>query len=177
MIHLFITKRSLLHQHINWWNGVVRITCGLLWCFYQLFGLPFWRHPFTAEDPLMSKWGKATFLQICSDEETNSSTSWIAWGWVHIQQIFIFGWTIKLIKKCIWRDEWNMDRKQYSRFYINLHLSDAFIQSDLQYIQVIHFFISMCVPWELNPQPFAAANAILYHWVTGTIFISMSEVN
>ncbi len=22
--------------------------CGLLWCFYQLFGLSFWRHPFTA---------------------------------------------------------------------------------------------------------------------------------
>ncbi len=22
--------------------------CGLLWCFYQLFGLSFWRHPFTS---------------------------------------------------------------------------------------------------------------------------------
>ncbi len=31
------------------------ITCGLLWCFYQLFGLSFWRHPFTAEDQLVSK--------------------------------------------------------------------------------------------------------------------------
>ncbi len=39
-----------------------------------------------------------------------------------------------------------------------MHLADAFIQSDLQCIQNIHyliFFISMCVPWELNPQPFA----------------------
>ncbi len=36
-----------------------------------------------------------------------------------------------------------------------MHLADAFIQSDLQCIQAIHFFISMCVPWELNPQPFA----------------------
>ncbi len=34
-----------------------------------------------------------------------------------------------------------------------MHLADAFIQNDLQYIQVIHFFVSMCVPWELNPQP------------------------
>ncbi len=34
-----------------------------------------------------------------------------------------------------------------------MHLADAFIQSDLQYIQVIIFFVSMCVPWELNPQP------------------------
>ncbi len=29
---------------------VVWITCRLLWCFYQLFGLSFWRHPFTASD-------------------------------------------------------------------------------------------------------------------------------
>ncbi len=36
-----------------------------------------------------------------------------------------------------------------------MHLADAFIQSDLQCIQAIHFFISMCVLWELNPQPFA----------------------
>ncbi len=36
-----------------------------------------------------------------------------------------------------------------------MHLADAFIQSDLQCIQDIYVFISMCVPWELNPQPFA----------------------
>ncbi len=36
-----------------------------------------------------------------------------------------------------------------------MHLADAFIQSDLQCIQAIHFFVIMCVPWELNPQPFA----------------------
>ncbi len=36
-----------------------------------------------------------------------------------------------------------------------MHLADTFIQSDLQYIQAIHFFISMWVPWELNPQYFA----------------------
>ncbi len=38
--------------------------CGLLWYFYQLFGLSFWRHPFTAEDPLVIKWCNAVFLQI-----------------------------------------------------------------------------------------------------------------
>ncbi len=61
------------------------ITCGLLWCFYQLFGLSFWRHPFTAEDPLVSKWCNATFLQICPDEETNLSTEkmcvWLSLMW------------------------------------------------------------------------------------------------
>ncbi len=36
-----------------------------------------------------------------------------------------------------------------------MHLADAFIQSDLQCILAIRFFISICVPWELNPQPFA----------------------
>ncbi len=56
--------------------------CGLLWCFYQLFRLSFWRHPFTAEDLLLSKWCNAKFLQICSSEEINSSTTfWMAWGW------------------------------------------------------------------------------------------------
>ncbi len=39
-------------------------------------------------------------------------------------------------------------------FYI-MHLADTFIQSNLQCIQAIHYCIIMCVPWELNPQPFA----------------------
>ncbi len=49
---------------VNWWTGVVWITCGLLWCFYQLFGLSFWRHPFTAEDSLLRQWCSDTVLQI-----------------------------------------------------------------------------------------------------------------
>ncbi len=34
-----------------------------------------------------------------SNEETNSSTSWMTWGrgWAHFQQMFIFGWTPLLI--------------------------------------------------------------------------------
>ncbi len=73
------------------------ITCGLLWCFYQLFRVSFWRHPFTAEHPLVSKWCNATFLQICSEEETNSSTSWMTWAWVLFSNfVFIFVWTLPL---------------------------------------------------------------------------------
>ncbi len=34
-------------------------------------------------------------LWICSNEETNSSISWMAWGWVNIQQICIFGCIFK----------------------------------------------------------------------------------
>ncbi len=63
----------------------------------HMFGLSFWRHPFTAEDLLVSKWCNDKFHQICSDEETNSSTLWMDWGWVHFQQNFIFAWTIALI--------------------------------------------------------------------------------
>ncbi len=33
-----------------------------------------------------------------------------------------------------------------------MHLADAFIQSDLQCIQAIHFFVSTCAPWESNPR-------------------------
>ncbi len=88
ILNLFLTNTQILTlQDINWWTGVVWITWGLLWCFYQLFGLSFWRHPFTAEDPLVSKWCNAKFLKICSDEQTNSSNSWR----VNFQQIFIFG--------------------------------------------------------------------------------------
>ncbi len=38
-------------------------------------------------------------------------------------------------------------------FIIHLHLSDAFIQSDLHCIQVTvtTFFIRSCFPWESNP--------------------------
>ncbi len=45
------STQNFTSQDVNWWTGVVGITCGLLWCFYQLFGLSFWQHPFTAEDP------------------------------------------------------------------------------------------------------------------------------
>ncbi len=51
----------------------------------------FWRHPFTAEEALVSKWCNAKFLQICSDVETNFSSSWIAWEWGHFQQIYFLG--------------------------------------------------------------------------------------
>ncbi len=50
----------------------------------------------------------------------------------------------------------NLPRSDRPTFtFTFMHLADAFIQSDLQCIQDIHFFISMCVPWELNPWPFA----------------------
>ncbi len=87
---LLTNTKRLASQDVNWWTGVVWITCGLLWCFYQLFGLSFWRHPFTAEDPLVSKLCNTVISPICSDEKTNTSTSSIAWEWVYFQLNFIF---------------------------------------------------------------------------------------
>ncbi len=47
----------------------------LVICFNQLFGLSFWRHPL---DPMVSNLCNAKSVP---NEETNSSTSWMVWGW------------------------------------------------------------------------------------------------
>ncbi len=57
----FLQTCSFSHHKMST-DWLVRITFGLLWCFYQPFGLSFWWHPFTAEDPLVSKWCNATFM-------------------------------------------------------------------------------------------------------------------
>ncbi len=49
-----------------------------------------------------------------------------------------------------------------------MHLADAFIQSDLQCIQVIHSFLSVHVFPGNRTHNLCAANAMLYHWATGT---------
>ncbi len=102
------------------------LTDGLEWCgllvdycdvfISCLYSHSFWRYPFTAEDPLVSKWYNAKFLQICFDEETNSSTLWMAWGWVNVELNFIFGWTIPLTKV----HEWNLIVKCYHDFYVTI---------------------------------------------------------
>ncbi len=56
MLDLF---QLLSSPDVNWWTGVVCIIV----MFYQLFGLSFWRHPFTAEHPLLRHWCSDTFLQ------------------------------------------------------------------------------------------------------------------
>ncbi len=43
-----------------------------------------------------------------------------------------------------------------------MYLADAFIQSDLQFIQIILFFLYVCF-LGIEPTTFCAANAILYH--------------
>ncbi len=47
----------------------------------------------------------------------------------------------------------------------------AFIQSDLQCIQAIHFFYQYVCSLGIEPTTCCAANAMLYHWATETLFI------
>ncbi len=41
-------------------------------------------------------WCNATFIQISSDKDTNSSTPWMARGRAHFQLIFTLGWMVPL---------------------------------------------------------------------------------
>ncbi len=90
MDFFLITTQLSLHKMLT--DGLE--WCGLLWCFYQLFGLSFWRHPFTAEHPLVSKWRNATFLQIWWRNKLIYILDGLRVS--SFQQIFIFGWTIPL---------------------------------------------------------------------------------
>ncbi len=54
-------------------------------------------------------------------------------------------------------------------FYIYAFVADAFIQSDLQCIQIIYLLSVYVFPWNWTLD-LCAANAMLYHWATG-IFI------
>ncbi len=176
----------LSSQDVNWWTEVVWSTCGLLWCFYQLFGLSFWRHPFTADDPLLSKWWSATFLQIWwrnklidisfifityIDAKTNQNEALHRKHHIGKRSQYYSTLSSKQFISCqmsyftklrswITRLYYVIADCCYQPYFVTftfMHLADAFIQSDFQCIQATHiyFFISMCVPWELNPQPFA----------------------
>ncbi len=105
---LFFSEESNIKDRVlnfcftkRWLTGVVWITCRLMWCFYQLFELSFWRHPFTAEDLLVNKWCHATLHQIGFDKETNSATYWMAWGWVSANFIFWVNYTFRDSNVCL----------------------------------------------------------------------------
>ncbi len=49
-----------------------------------------------------------------------------------------------------------------------MHLADAFIQSDLQCIQAIHFFCQYVCSLGIEPTTFALLTQCSNHWATGT---------
>ncbi len=53
----------------------------------------------------------------------------------------------------------------YQIINFNVHLADAFIQSDLQLHSGYTFLISMC-SLGIEPTTFCAADTMLYHWAT-----------
>ncbi len=60
LMYCKVNTVAVCHKTLNGWLE----SCGLLWCFCQLFEISFWRHPFTAEDTLMSKWCNVKFLNL-----------------------------------------------------------------------------------------------------------------
>ncbi len=85
MLDLF---HLLSSPDVNWWTGVVWIIVMFLSDSHSdgthsLQSIHCWD---TDAETHFSK----------SDEETNSSTSRMAWVWAHFQHIFIFGWTVSL---------------------------------------------------------------------------------
>ncbi len=145
---ILITNMQLFtSQNVNWCTGVVWI-CGLLWCFYQLFRLSFWQHPFTAEDPLVSKWWNATFLQIWSDEKTNSSTSWMAWGWMSVLGKLFFKVVVTFI--VVWWISW----AKSSPFSSNPHIQNFMWEENIsQYrfynrFKLVTWFCHGCLVWK-----------------------------
>ncbi len=70
----------LYSPDINWWTVDY---CDVF------IRLSFWRHPFTAEHPLLRH-----ICNLSSDEESNSSWSWMSWGWMNLQQIFLLVWSV-----------------------------------------------------------------------------------
>ncbi len=58
IIHKY--PQLLSSQDVNWWTGVVVIIVMFLSAVWTLF----WRHPFTAEHPLLRHWCNAAFLQL-----------------------------------------------------------------------------------------------------------------
>ncbi len=78
-------------RDVNWWTGVVWIIV----MFYQLFGLSFWRHPFTAK---IHFWASDAMLHFSKSVLMKKQTH-LHLGWperVHFKHITIFGWTVPL---------------------------------------------------------------------------------
>ncbi len=74
IMDLFITNMQLFASwYINLWTGVMWITCGSLWCSYQLFEFSFWWHPFTAS---YHWWANAKFHSVLRKKQTHLHLGW-----------------------------------------------------------------------------------------------------
>ncbi len=80
-------------QYINGWTGVVWITCGPLWCFYQLFGLSDGTHSLQR----IHRWASGIMLNLAKTFLIKKQTH-LHLEWPENRYIFIAGWTTPLKK-------------------------------------------------------------------------------
>ncbi len=71
--------------------------CGVDYC-DVFIRLSFWRHPFTAEHPLLRHWCSDTFLQIWWRNKLILILNGLRMSTFSV----IFGWTVALMALCIW---------------------------------------------------------------------------
>ncbi len=96
MMDLFLTNTQLWSSpDVNWWSGVdycdVIISC--------LDSHSDGTHSLQS----VRCWASDAMLYFSkSDEETNSSTSWMIWGRGHVQLISILGWSISISEMLCW---------------------------------------------------------------------------
>ncbi len=107
MDNFLARSNSLKLKHLN--DGFVSykranfhlLTDGLEWCellvdYCDVFISCLDSHSDGTHSLQRIHWWATDVMIHFSKSETNSSTSWMAWGWVNFQQNFIFGWTISL---------------------------------------------------------------------------------
>ncbi len=94
------------------------------WSFYQLFGLSFWRHPFTAEDPLVSKrctimaknigtlgkyekWGETSLWNKCFSQIHIGHNYWHPKKFLWVKYLYIFPFIFTILSTPGWLWTWN----------------------------------------------------------------------
>ncbi len=85
MMDLFLTNMQLLaSQDVNWWTGVMWITSGLLWCFYQL-------SDGTHSLQMIHCWASNVMLNFSKYVHMKKETRWFL-GWSFWLNCFLNMW-------------------------------------------------------------------------------------
>ncbi len=88
-------------------------------------------------------------------------------GWTETRNVVHNG--VKCMMKIGWQFRQANTKKQVAAFtFTFMHLANAFIQSNLQCIQAIHFCQYVC-SLGIEPTTFALLTQCSSHWATGTL--------
>ncbi len=124
----------MIHKTLMDWSRV-----DYLWIFV-MFSSAVWTH-FDGTHSLqmihlVRKSCNATFLQICSDEETNSSVSWMAWvNWLNysLRHFFLF----KKIKELFGLRQWFATLKKKPCFSLSCSFTCFFALFIIHFLSII----------------------------------------